>query len=363
MKCIISRLTLLSFINKIQNVIPTKPAVPVVVNVLLEAVDNTLILSVTDLTLSMRVYLDAKVLEEGAIALPARRFFQLIRELSAPQIEIHTPSAEVATVNPGTSHFKIQRLHKSDFPDFPDLTEGLCFTLPAQKCKELLSTVAFAAPHDDERKVLNGVSLDIKDSTLTFISTDGKRLAKVKMHTPLSQNISSIIPIKTIEEIVRVLSGEETDVKITLLPSKIALELGSITLISKLIAGQYPDVSHFIPQRQPDTLILHREELMSLLRQVILFTSEESSSTRFIFTPGDLHISCISGTIGEGKASMPVNYTGEKLEIAFNPHFLLDILRHSKDETVQFTLKDSYNPGMITDSSDAEFVIMPMRLE
>ena len=71
----------------------------------------------------------------------------------------------------------------------------------------------------------------------------------------------------------------------------------------------------------------------------------------------------MSGTIGEGKASMPVNYTGEKLEIAFNPHFLLDILRHSKDETVQFTLKDSYNPGMITDSSDAEFVIMPMRLE
>jgi DNA polymerase-3 subunit beta len=136
-----------------------------------------------------------------------------------------------------------------------------------------------------------------------------------------------------------------------------------MTLISKLIAGQYPDVSCFIPQKKEKPLIVHREELMALLRQVVLFTSEDSSATRFSFTTGELHLSAVSGQIGEGKVNMPVNYGGEKLEIAFNPHYLLDILRHSKDETVHFTLTDSYNPGMITDSSSAEFVIMPMRLD
>ena len=84
---------------------------------------------------------------------------------------------------------------------------------------------------------------------------------------------------------------------------------------------------------------------------------------RFSFTTGELHLSATSGEIGEGKVNMPVNYAGEKLEIAFNPIYFLDVLRHSKDETVKFNVTDSYNPGLITDSSTAQFVIMPMRLE
>ena len=110
-------------------------------------------------------------------------------------------------------------------------------------------------------------------------------------------------------------------------------------------------------------MTLHRDELISLLRQVSLFTSEGSHSVRFTFDAGALQLSAVSGEIGEGKVSMPVNYSGPKLEIAFNPQYFLDILRHSKDETVEFDVSDSYNPGLITDSSEAEFVIMPMRLD
>ena len=84
---------------------------------------------------------------------------------------------------------------------------------------------------------------------------------------------------------------------------------------------------------------------------------------RFSFSDGELHLSATSGEIGEGRVNMPVNYAGEKLEIAFNPVYFLDILRHSKDETVKFNVSDSYNPGLITDSSTAQFVIMPMRLD
>lgn len=365
MKFIVSRLALLSLINKIQNVTLARPAIPILANVLLEAIDDELILSATDLTVSMRGFAEAKVLEEGAITLPARRFFQLIRELSAPHIEIHSISPEIGMVNAGTSHFKIQGMHKSEFPTLPNLADGFSFTLMAAQLKDLLSSTAFAAAHDDDRQVLNGVCFEINKSHLSFISTDGKRLAKISISTDIAAppNHSYIVPIKAVDEMMRILSGEEGSAKITLFPDKIACEIGSIALISKLIAGQYPDVSCFIPEKKPNPLILHREELMSLLRQMILFTSEDAIATRFTFTTGELHLSAVSGQIGEGKVNMPVNYGGEKLEIAFNPHYLLDILRHSKDETVQFTLTDSYNPGMITDSSAAEFVIMPMRLD
>jgi DNA polymerase-3 subunit beta len=102
---------------------------------------------------------------------------------------------------------------------------------------------------------------------------------------------------------------------------------------------------------------------MSLLRQVFVFTSDTSSSVKFTFSTGNLHLTAMSGEIGEGKVSMTANYGGPKLDVAFNPYFFLEILRHSKDETVNFDIVDSYSPGLVTDSSNAHFVIMPMRLE
>lgn len=366
MKIIISRLELIALIGKIQNVVPAKPAIPILANVLIEAIDDELIISATDLTVSIRAYAEAKVLEEGSITLPARRFFQLVRELTAPQVEIHTITPEIATLNAGSSHFKIHGMHKSEFPSLPNLSEGTPFPIASATLKELLARSAFAAARDDSRQVLNGILLQNTAQIVTFIGTDGKRLAKIHSNVDLPQDVngSYIVPLKAVEEMIRMLDvKDEESVKIILMPDKIALELKSTTLISKLLSGQFPDVSRVIPAPKEQSISLHREELISLLRQVALFTSESSSSVRFSFTTGELHLSATSGEIGEGKVNMPVNYAGEKLEIAFNPVYFLDILRHSKDETVKFSVADSYNPALITDSSTAQFVLMPMRLE
>jgi DNA polymerase-3 subunit beta len=173
---------------------------------------------------------------------------------------------------------------------------------------------------------------------------------------------SHIVPLKAVEEIIKMLDLEKTS-KVTLMQDKIALETGPVTLISKLLNGQYPDVGRVIPKQSESPILLHREELMSLLRQIALFTADQSSAVRFSFNTGELHLTAMSGDIGEGKVSMAVNYGGPKLDVAFNPHYFLDILRHSRDETVALTLTDSFNPGLVTDSTEAQFVIMPMRLE
>jgi DNA polymerase-3 subunit beta len=365
MKAIVSKLDLVSLIGKIQSVISSKPPIPILANILIEAVDNQLIISATDLTVSIRAYIEAKVSEEGAITLPARRFFQLIRELTAPQIEIHSTSPEHAFINAGSSHFKIQGMHKSEFPALPDLSGAFSFSMPSSSLKELLARTAFAAAKDDSRQVLNGVLLEYAQNAATFIGTDGKRLAKLiaNLEMPEQHNGSYIIPLKAVDEIIKILDGKEESAKVSLMADKIGLQSGPITLITKLLSGQYPDVSRVIPEKTPNPIALHREELISLLRQVSLFTSDTSSSVRFTFSTGTLHLSATSGEIGEGKVHMPANYDGNKLEVAFNPNYFLDILRHSKDESVSFDIKDPYNPGLITDSSNALFVIMPMRLE
>src|SRR5271156_2151258 len=122
MKAVIAKVDLVNVIAKIQNIVPSKPAIPILANVLLEAIDDQLVVSATDLTVSMRCFVDAKVIEEGSIALPARRFFQLIRELTSPQIKISAQTNEAAEITTGTSVFKINGMNKSEFPQLPDLT-------------------------------------------------------------------------------------------------------------------------------------------------------------------------------------------------------------------------------------------------
>src|SRR3990170_5623242 len=196
MKLMISRTVLLELIAKIQGVVPAKPPVPVLANVLIEAQDDQIVLSVTDLVVSMRVFASAQVMEEGSIALPARRFFQLVKELTAPQVEIHALTGEIAYLNAGSSHFKIQGMNKEEFPALPALEEGVRLPLSQRQLKELLSRTLFAAAREDPRPVLNGILMELKNHLATFIGTDGKRLAKLKvtLEVPLTGEGSYVLP-------------------------------------------------------------------------------------------------------------------------------------------------------------------------
>ncbi len=365
MKIVISRLELVSLINKIQNVVPSKPSTPIIGNVLLEAFQDQIVLSATDLALSIRAYTSAQVLEEGGMVIPTRHFFPLVKELTAPYIELHTITPEIALIHAGSSQFKIYGMRREEFPEFPQMPDAISFSMPSARLKEMLTKTSFAAANGDTRYFLNGILLRNEGLSTTLIGTNGKRLAKIvtQFQEPLASQGEYILPMKAVDEIIRLLDPKEEMVKISMTQDKICLETGAVTLIAKLMPGEYPDVSWIIPKQKHNPVQVHREELISLLRQVALFITEERSSVRFSFAPGELQLSVANGGLGEGKVHMPLNYQGKEVSVAFNPHFVLDALKHTKDETITFDFSDSYNPGVITDSSDALFVVMPMRLE
>lgn len=364
MKAVIAKNDLVTLIGKIQNVVSSKPAIPILANILIEALDDQIVVSGTDLTVSMRCYMDATVIEEGSIALPARRFFQLVRELTSPQVKISAQVNEIAEITTGTSVFKVNGMNKAEFPALPDLKGSPEATFTSANLREMLSKTAFAAAREDSRYMLNGVQLQINAQQATFIGTDGKRLARASSPVLVDAPVKGayVIPLKAVEEMVKMLEDGDAKAVLSLSNDKVALECGQLSLITKLLSGQFPDVERVIPSKLAHQFSVHREELMSLLRQVSLFTSESSNSVRFTFETGQLHLSATSSEIGEGRVSMPVDFSGSRLEIAFNPFFLLDILRHSKDETVKIGLNDAHNPGLITDSTQAQFVLMPLRL-
>jgi DNA polymerase-3 subunit beta len=364
MKFVIQREAFVALIGKIQGVVPTKPIIPILSNVLIQAEGRNIVISATDLTVSVRAFAEGNVISEGSVALPARRLFQLTRELTAPEITIETDRSGVALISAGSSHFRMNGLDEAEFPTFPDLKDGKIIDFQSQHLSDMFANTAFAAARDDSRQVLNGVYLEIKDGTATLVGTDGKRLAKLqsKIDDLDGEKRGSIIPLKAVEEMIRVL-GTDEKATLTIMPEKIALECGDICLISKLLSGQFPDFERVIPNEAGMKRVsLHREELLTLLKQVSLFTSDMNHSVKLTFDKGDLRLQATNSDIGEGKVNMPVDYHEEKLEIAFNPQYFIDILRHCKDETVDFGVTDSYNPGSVKDSSEAHYVLMPMRL-
>jgi DNA polymerase III subunit beta len=364
MKFVISKDKLQELVSKLQNIVAQRATIPILSNVLVEASNDEIVLTATDLTVGMRCYADAKILEEGSTTLPAKRLFQLVRELPEVNVEAAMTSDDISHIVAGASRFKLHGMSHSDFPSLPDLVGATQFKISQKLLRELLYRVSFAVSREENRYVLTGILCRVADSSVTFVGTDGKRLAKTSASLELDPAFGGayILPQKAVEEVIKICQDKEEDATIYLMRDKVAIEVNQVIVITKLLSGDYPDVEQVIPRTADVNVSLHREELMSLLRQVALFTNESSHSVRFTFTTGELTLTANTIDIGEGKVAMPVNYSGDKLEIAFNPNYFLDILRHSKDETVNLALTDAYNPGVITDSSNGLFVLMPMRL-
>lgn len=372
MKFVISTQEFNYLISKCLNVVSQKATIPILSNLLIEAVNDELIVTATDLTVGIRCFTDAKILEEGATTLPAKKLAQLVRELTAVNLELTTNANELTEIVADSSRFRLHGMGKSEFPTLPDLNDALQFSIKQTDLKDVLFRTSFAVSREDNRYVLTGTLLNISNGLATFVGTDGKRLARAYLPVEIDKNYTGnfIIPVKAVEEITKNLS-EEGDAKVYLMADKIAVETTNAVIITKLLSGDYPDITRVIPEATESVIALHREELMTLLRQISLFTAENNHSVRFTFSNGELKLSANAMEIGEGKVSMPANYQGQKLEIAFNPSYFLDILRHSKGETVTMGITDSYNPGVITDKEISQFVtanatplfvLMPMRL-
>ncbi|MEI8365408.1 MAG: DNA polymerase III subunit beta [Parachlamydiaceae bacterium] len=359
-------------INKCLTTISAKPAIPILSNLLIEAANGRLTVTATDLTVGVRCSVEASISEEGATTLPAKKLSQLVRELTATNMEFKTNSSHITEISADSSRFRLHGMDRADFPALPDLDGATHFTLKQAELRDILYRTSFAVSREDNRFVLMGVFLKISNGVATFVGTDGKRMARSFMPVNLDPSFSGqwVIPLKAIEEAQKNLMSEG-EATLYLMDDKIAIQTADTTIITKLLAGEYPDVERIIPPSIDKVVTLHREELIALLRQVSLFSGETNHSARFAFSNGELNLAANSMESGEGKTSMPANYQGDGLDIAFNPIFFLDILRHSTGETVSLGITDAFTPGVISDQEISPvaaagvsplFILMPLRL-
>ena len=171
------------------------------------------------------------------------------------------------------------------------------------------------------------------------------------------------MPLKGVDEIQKILDRtSDENIVLYLANDRIAIETTNIMLVTKLLVGDFPDFKSVIPQKTEHQVQIHRDELTTMLRQIAsIFTDEMTGACQFHLENSELTLFSQHHEIGEGRISMPVDYSGDAFEIAFNPYHILDVLKHTKDETLQFSFIDAFNPAIIEDSKKALFVIMPMR--
>jgi DNA polymerase-3 subunit beta len=354
---------LLEGLQQVQNVVSTRTTLPILSNVLLQASDGEVHLTTTDLDVGVRGSFEAEVEKEGATTLPARRLFNIVRELPSSEIQIDVDGKNAASIRSGQSFFKILGLPEEEFPPLPKFEDAKVVTIRQKDLRDGLRKTSYAISTDETRYVLNGLLFSLKENKLTLVATDGRRLAMVdiELEIPRSQEADIIVPTKAVTELQRLLTGDG-DVKVSVSSGQIAFDLNKTLLVSKLIEGNYPNYKQVIPGEAKERVTLERETFLNSVKRVSLLASEKSNSIKLSFAKNNIDITANTPEVGEAKESLPVQYKGRDFSIAFNPEFLMAPLRNLTEDEVFLDLIDEMSPGVLKIQTPFLYVLMPMRI-
>jgi DNA polymerase-3 subunit beta len=363
MKFKATKSALLEGLQAVQNVVGVRSTLPILSNVLLKAEKGGLSLTTTDLDVSVRCHIEADVGKSGATTLPVRRLSSIVRELADSTIEVDVDDKDIATVTCGSSVFKIIGLSEDEFPPVPKADGKYAYHLEQNVLKEMLRMTQYAASTDETRFVLNGVLLSFKDSKLTMVATDGRRLALVEreMEFPKEAELDMVLPTKAVAELHHTLK-EEGDLKIFARENQIMFEFGNILVCSKLIEGTYPNYRQVIPAQCEERIVVERETLLVALRRVSLIITDKSNATKLTFGNNKLVILMSTPDVGEACETVPVKYDGKEITVAFNPEFMIDPLKNLSNDEVFIELTDELSPGVMKCDIPFLYVLMPMRV-
>jgi DNA polymerase-3 subunit beta len=363
MKFTIGKEALLEGLNQVQHVVSTRATLPILSNVLIEAADGKLKLTTTDLDVGVSGSVEANINKEGSTTLPVKRLVSIIRELPASEVEISVDSKNHASIKSGPSFFKIIGLGEDEFPPLPKFEDATEFKISQGVLHDAIKKTSYAISSDETRYVLNGIYVSFKEGKMTFVATDGRRLAMIEndLEFPASHETDIIIPSKAINELQRML-GSEGGVVVRLSGNQISFEVGGSIIVSKLIEGNYPNYKQVIPGERKERVTINREEFLNTVRRVSLLTSESSNSVKLTFSKGSIDVQANSKDIGEAKEPVIADYDGDEFAIAFNPEFLMAPLKNLGEETVYLDLIDGMSPGVVRIDGTFLYVIMPMRV-
>ena len=371
MKFKIVRSNFFKTLSHLQGIVDKKNSLPILSNILIEAKDNELTLSSTDMDISIIEKINCNVLEDGSTTINSQILYDIVRKIDEnSEIEIISNDGKLLTLRADGSRFSLACLPKEDFPIIDQDKSGNTIKINSKIIFKLIDKTKFAISNEETRYFLNGlyfnITKDQSNSVLTLVGTDGHRLAKFShnIEDSIDQVSGVIIPKKTIYELCKLLSEIDKDIYISISSNKIVFNIDNIIFISKLIDGSFPDYKRVIPKDNSNILKINREILLSAVDRVSTVVNEKSPVIKFKLLENILNLNTINNESSTASEDLQISYTGEKIEIGFNSKYIMDIVNNLEDEEISINLKDNTSPIIALENSNSNlvYVLMPMRV-
>ena len=379
MKVLINRAALVEALGLASSVVLSRTPKPVLTCVKLVAGTGsgstgnakTLTVVATDMELALQYTLtQVDIAAPGVALIPSSKLSEIVNNSPDDTLTLDT-NQDTTTIKGSDAHYKVFGYNAEEFPPVSAFDGAADFSLTAGSLRQLLDRTRFAAAREMTRYAINGVLFEKKGKKLSLVATDGHRLAQTKDDTISEGNgkdVSAVVPIKAINLIERLLTDPEQNVALQFKENKLFVQISSetggvtATMSTSLVEGTFPPYGDVIPKDSDKKVTLNRERFLSAVRRAALLTNEESKGVRLAFASGTLSISSRAPEMGEAKIDLPVEYTGEAIEIGFNPTYLLDALKVADQETVTFEMKTPNKPGLLKSGPGFLYVVMPVNL-
>ena len=366
---------LLKALSHIHGIVEVRHTLPILSNIILEAKDDKLILSSTNLDIYCSDKIKAEVLQSGEVSVSAVTFFEIIKRLPSGSevLMIMEEGENEIRLTCGRSKFNLSTLKTDDFPIISDSDLSTNFVLSADELIRIIDKTKFAVSNEETRYYLNGIFLHKAERNsiqfLRAVATDGHRLAQYDIPLPQgAEDITGIIiPKKTIYELRKVLDDANGDVSISLNENKIKFSFNDLKIVSKVIDGTFPDYTKVIPQNNDKNFKTNNSDLKNAIDRVSAVAANEESKSKaikFCIENNLLSLSVESQSKGSANEMIDVNYSGDKVDIGFNSKYIIDICNEVDGDEISISLSDSISPAIILDKTDENlfFVLMPMRI-
>lgn len=368
MKIICMKDELLKGTGIVSGAVSQKSTLPLLSNLLFDAKDKYLTLAATDLEIAAKTVIKAQVLKEGGITLPSKLIVDIIKKSNHQEIEISTDEQDKVLIKSGKTKFSIVGISKKEFPVTVDFEGGKIFKIKTSIIKDMIIKTRFAISTDETRYVLNGICFIIEKNKAIMVSTDGKRLAFVGRENVIDKKFSFtfIIPSKAIEELLKIISSTSSDeIEIGMFDNQIGFKINDTILKSRLIDGHFPNYEQVIPKEKKGELKIKTKEFLDATDRVSLISTGRTSSVKYSINKGKILLYSMEQGRGEGNDEVETDYKGEPFDVAYNPNYVVDMLRVIESKEVIFEFTTPVSPGVLrpTDDPNYLYIIMPMRLE
>lgn len=364
MKFKIEQRNLSKHISIAQKGISSRTTLQILDGILIEAKNNRLKLTGTDLEVSIETYVDAEVEVEGSIVVNSRVFGDIIKKLPSADIYINVDEKNNINIKCENSEFNILGSPYSEYPDLPIILEKDSFELPKDLFKSAIRQTVFATTQDETRPSLTGVLFEVNNNSISFVALDGYRLALRKLSLDSNVDVKIIIPGRALNELNKILDDNEEVINIASAPGHVVFNMGDTTVYSRLLEGQFFNYREIIRKDHKTSVVVNKRLFQDSLERASLLAKEEKANLIKLSVADEEILITSNSEIGNVNEVILAKSNGENINIAFNSRYILEGIRIIDAEEIEINFMGSLNPCIIKPVGDDNYtyLVLPVRL-